>query len=769
MPEEFNLARTKKGLQVQSELASPRELRRDVPNGIIVTVLASTALYLPVIPSWDTAIVSVAFHSLLAFLAIMAAAWTVSETTGRLPVYEMGIFSILVSRAIIHLGASFEFAFAPETSFLDDAILNVSLDLFESALLGLVLLLAAVAYRRNPNAKVPWFMALILIILELSLDGVVVNLLMPMLDEAVVLQLGLLFFLIAIFTLPLASYLRSRGPFITNDRQTSLLLISFCIFAAATIPLVFSLLSPSSLWAYGMVLQSFGFLAITIAIAAPMQLKWGMSRRTAFAIPVFLSMLTFIPFMISIIATSWAPDFYAIELGAYFITHFGAAILSGIMGFLAYSYHKHKPEWVHYPLILLFFCWTYIELHIVLFADVSLLMIWGESVVPYIVGSIASVVCLVRGIIWTRKSPKGDMANSEFWIASRVGIIIIMLFGGQLIEERILAGTPGLSGSPLGRVILLSVNFVAVFAFTYLAYLQAEKRKRWSSIEGFSVGILAIWIIPNFLKGNFDDWVLGWWAAEVFLLIGLLLGPALIGVLYLQEMFRSDEARRRATLYSDILAHDISNLHQAMTVALGLMDMDGLPQDMQDMALQDARGCLRRADQLVRNVRGLGMTDLDGPPPLEPIDLVSSIDHAIEQVLMELPDQTVEILVNRDTSECFVTANGLLSDLFYNLFRNAIAYSRDHRRIVVEIEPTETGGNSFWATRVIDFGKGIEPEKKATLFQRFMEGAEGTGLGLSMVYALTETYSGTITVDDRVEGDYTKGTVFTVTIPAIIE
>jgi signal transduction histidine kinase len=308
-----------------------------------------------------------------------------------------------------------------------------------------------------------------------------------------------------------------------------------------------------------------------------------------------------------------------------------------------------------------------------------------------------------------------------------------------------------------------------MFTFTYLAFLQAEKYKRWRSIEGYSVGILAIWIIPNYLKGNFDDWVLGWWAAEVFLLIGLLLGPALIGVLYLQEMFRSDDSRRRATLYSDILAHDISNLHQAMTVALGLMDMEGLPQDMYDMALQDARGCLRRADQLVRNVRGLGMTDLDGPPLLETIDLVGSIDHAIEQVLMELPDQTVEILVNRDMNECFVTANGLLSDLFYNLFRNAIAYSRDHRRIVVEIEPAKTGSSSFWETKVIDFGKGIEPEKKATLFQRFMEGAEGTGLGLSVVYALTATFGGTITVGDRVEGDYTQGTVFSVTLPAINE
>lgn len=79
------------------------------------------------------------------------------------------------------------------------------------------------------------------------------------------------------------------------------------------------------------------------------------------------------------------------------------------------------------------------------------------------------------------------------------------------------------------------------------------------------------------------------------------------------------------------------------------------------------------------------------------------------------------------------------------------------------------GPDSFWATRVIDFGKVIEPEKKATLFQRFMEGAEGTGLGLSMVYALTDAFGGTIVVSDRVEGDYTQGTVFTVTLPAIIE
>ncbi len=755
---------------MQSELAMPRKLSQDLSVGLMLGTLLTTGLFVPVIPSWDTAFASVAFHSLLAFVAIMAAAWTFSEFSGKLPAYEMGIFAILVTRAIIHLGASIEFAFSPGSSFLDNAILNVSLDLFEASLLGGVLFIAALLHRRNPKSEVSWLLAPVLIIVLLLFDGVIVHLLMPLFSESTIQQLGVVFFLIAVITLLAASLVRSRTPFFTGDRQTSLLLISFALFVTSTIPLLFALYIPSALWAFGMVMQALGFMAFTIALAAPRLLRWGMRRRTAFIVPGFLCMLPFVPFMISIMATSWAPDFYAVELGAYYVTHLGAAVLSGIMSFLVYGYHKQNPEYVHYPLILLFLGWTYIEAHIVIFSNPGDLMTLGESVVPYIVGSIASVIALFRGIIWSIKSPQDtNKPRLEFWIGLRLAVIIAMVLGGELIERIILAGTPGLSGSPLGRAILLSINFVAMFVFTYLAIVEARKHLRWRTIETFSVGILALWIIPNFLKGNFDDWVLGWWAAEVFLLIGLLLGPALVGALYLQEMFRSDEARRRATLYSDILAHDISNLHQAMTVSLGLMEMDGLPQDMKDMALEDARGCLRRADQLVKNVRGLGMTDLDGPPPLEPTDLVAAVDHAFEQVLMEIPDQTIEVHVNRDTRECYVTANGLLSDLFYNLFRNAIAYSTDHKRILVEIEPVKSHGNTFWESRVIDFGKGIEPEKKATLFQRFMAGSEGTGLGLSVVYALTETYGGTISVEDRVEGDFTQGTVFAITLPAIIE
>ena len=83
----------------------------------------------------------------------------------------------------------------------------------------------------------------------------------------------------------------------------------------------------------------------------------------------------------------------------------------------------------------------------------------------------------------------------------------------------------------------------------------------------------------------------------------------------------------------------------------------------------------------------------------------------------------------------------------------------------VELELSEDQTGAIWITKVIDYGQGIEPEKKVELFNRFMAGARGTGLGLSVAKTLTEVFRGIITVEDRVEGDHTQGTAFIVTLP----
>ena len=46
-----------------------------------------------------------------------------------------------------------------------------------------------------------------------------------------------------------------------------------------------------------------------------------------------------------------------------------------------------------------------------------------------------------------------------------------------------------------------------------------------------------------------------------------------------------------------------------------------------------------------------------------------------------------------------------------------------------------------------------------------MKGAKGSGLGLSVVRALTELFNGSIGIEDRVKGDFSQGAVFVLRFP----
>jgi two-component system sensor histidine kinase MprB len=70
---------------------------------------------------------------------------------------------------------------------------------------------------------------------------------------------------------------------------------------------------------------------------------------------------------------------------------------------------------------------------------------------------------------------------------------------------------------------------------------------------------------------------------------------------------------------------------------------------------------------------------------------------------------------------------------------------------------------------VADHGPGIPDEDKTSIFFRFVrkvQDSEGSGLGLSLVLALTDRYQGRVLVEDRVTGDQEKGARFIVELPA---
>ena len=68
-----------------------------------------------------------------------------------------------------------------------------------------------------------------------------------------------------------------------------------------------------------------------------------------------------------------------------------------------------------------------------------------------------------------------------------------------------------------------------------------------------------------------------------------------------------------------------------------------------------------------------------------------------------------------------------------------------------------------------DNGEGIAEADLKRIFSVFesKKGSRGTGLGLPVSQKIMREHGGDIRVEDRVQGDYTKGAKFVVTIPSV--
>lgn len=163
-------------------------------------------------------------------------------------------------------------------------------------------------------------------------------------------------------------------------------------------------------------------------------------------------------------------------------------------------------------------------------------------------------------------------------------------------------------------------------------------------------------------------------------------------------------------------------------------------------------------ESLLRLARG---EELPAISP-EPLDLRELADDAVQslraaeqeaRIEVHAPDEPVMAIADRTTIRQVL---GILLD-------NAICHGESTEPIEVE-----TGSEEGRAViRVMDHGKGIEARHLPHLFDRFYRAdasrtEPGSGLGLAIAKQIVEQHRGTITVESQVS----KGTTFTVTLPA---
>lgn len=278
----------------------------------------------------------------------------------------------------------------------------------------------------------------------------------------------------------------------------------------------------------------------------------------------------------------------------------------------------------------------------------------------------------------------------------------------------------------------------------------------------------------------------------VFSVIGILLlvGPLFFNrfvsnaVKYERDLrIQAQKSSREAQLLQDILTHDVRNYNQVSKLSAELLAEEFKETAGSRELIEKLLESIDGSTLLVERAKMLGRVISDFDFDRRPVNVLSSIKRSMDLIIAATPDRTVNAVVKLDSEAVApiatldpaahpveVLADDLLEEVFANLFSNSLKYSKGEVFIGVEISaerPDKKLKRDCWKISISDTGNGIPDDLKDSLFSRYLEGAKGSGLGLSIVHALVVgRYFGRIEVGNRVGNDHTKGTLIEVTLPA---
>jgi signal transduction histidine kinase len=235
-----------------------------------------------------------------------------------------------------------------------------------------------------------------------------------------------------------------------------------------------------------------------------------------------------------------------------------------------------------------------------------------------------------------------------------------------------------------------------------------------------------------------------------------------------EERYR--EAYNRINLYKDLFTHDISNIFQNILSSneLGMLYSNN-PEKLQEYVevANLIKEQVSRGAKLVSNVQKLSELE-EFKKPLYSIEVSSVLNNVISSIKKSFLHKQININFQSFESQYLIKANEMIFDVFENILINAVKHNRNPT-IEIEIKSSKYQKNNtnYVKIEIIDNGIGIPDVMKDIIFQRDVkkEKAAGIGLGLLLIKRILESYDGTVRVEDKIPGDYSKGSNFIVLIP----
>jgi signal transduction histidine kinase/CheY-like chemotaxis protein len=215
------------------------------------------------------------------------------------------------------------------------------------------------------------------------------------------------------------------------------------------------------------------------------------------------------------------------------------------------------------------------------------------------------------------------------------------------------------------------------------------------------------------------------------------------------------------------IAHDFNNLLTGMLAGAKLLRRKAEPgsttEEYADLLLQSTLRAAELTDRLL-NLARKREAELR---PVRPADVVRRVAALLRSSLPE----TIRVVAKLDGPELYISADpGKLEQALLNLGINAGhampsggLLELEARAVTAPI-PGAKGDSVVLSVR--DTGVGIPEAIRERIFEPFFstrESGEGTGLGLTMVYATVQEHGGTIDVYTQVG----RGTTFSIRLPRI--
>ncbi|HLO79414.1 MAG TPA: HAMP domain-containing sensor histidine kinase [Chitinophagaceae bacterium] len=245
-----------------------------------------------------------------------------------------------------------------------------------------------------------------------------------------------------------------------------------------------------------------------------------------------------------------------------------------------------------------------------------------------------------------------------------------------------------------------------------------------------------------------------------------------ITILSFVLMYRSlRQQQRLAELKNDFISnvtHELKTPIATVNVALeALKNFNAINDPRRTMEYLDiSQQELQRLSLLVDKVLRVSMFEnktVELKP--EPFSIVSLVNEVRSSMRLQFEKMKAEVRVDTEGEDMHVNADKLhIMSVIYNLFDNALKYSREDPRIKVGI--IDKGDRV--ELRFSDNGIGIPDEYRSRVFDKFfrvphgdVHNVKGYGLGLSYVAHIIHEHNGTIAV----ESGNGSGTTFIINLP----